>query len=76
MSKEEAAGVEDLSQTTSPPLYFPYCLSSVGALSFISLFRDYFFVYLFSASFHSSHAQFLSSDQSFRKTWPFTAFLN
>lgn len=44
MSKEEAAGVEGLSQTTSPPLYFPYCLSCASALSFTSLFRDYFFM--------------------------------
>ena len=73
MSEEEEVSVEDLSRTTSPPLYFAYC----PFVSVLFLFRDYFFYEcLFSAPFHSSHTQFLSSDQCFRKTWSLTAFLN
>lgn len=77
MSKEEQASVEDLPQDHISTSYFASCpFVSVLYLLQPYLVIMFFYGYLFSAPFHSSHAQFLSSDQSFRKTWPVTESLN
>lgn len=73
MSKKEEAGVEELSQTTSPPLYFAYSASvSMLFLSFSFLCDFFSGFFLLSAPFHCSHAQC----QSFGQAWPSTAFPN